>query len=131
MARYRSTRAPLSSEQEAELIRQAGTDPVVETLKHLKIPLTRENYLDLAYMGNPPEVLSAEEEAELPPEIQKWPTSFELCSIDEDGTVTDAHLHEEILSGIDPADEERLLDETRKRAAERGFTPEQIKKLYG
>tara|TARA_R110002050_G_scaffold9797_1_gene34521 strand:- start:5575 stop:5712 length:138 start_codon:yes stop_codon:yes gene_type:complete len=30
------------------------------------IPLTRENYLDLAYMGDVPDELSAEEEAELP-----------------------------------------------------------------
>ena len=29
-------------------------------------PLTRQNYLNLAYLGEPPEELSAEEEAELP-----------------------------------------------------------------
>lgn len=39
------------------------------TLEYMKkngVPLTRENYLDYAYLGNPPEQLSAEEEAEIP-----------------------------------------------------------------
>jgi hypothetical protein len=49
------------------------------TLEYMKkngVPLTRENYLDYAYLGNPPD-LSAEEEAEieealtLPDEISK------------------------------------------------------------
>ena len=35
------------------------------------IPITRENYLDLAYMGELPKELSAEEEANLPPEVRK------------------------------------------------------------
>jgi hypothetical protein len=30
--------------------------------------------LDVAYLGNPPEELSAEEEAELPEEFQVWDT---------------------------------------------------------
>jgi hypothetical protein len=34
------------------------------------IPLTRENYLNLNYMGNPPSQLSPEEEAELPEMFQ-------------------------------------------------------------
>ena len=39
------------------------------TLEYMKkngVPLTRENYLDYAYLGNPPDELSAEEEAEIP-----------------------------------------------------------------
>jgi hypothetical protein len=45
-------------------------DPVVEWLKKKNIPLTRRNYLNVAYLGDPPAELSAEEEAELPEEIQ-------------------------------------------------------------
>jgi hypothetical protein len=39
---------------------------VLAMMRHFNIPLTRQQYLDLAYMGNPPTVLSAEEVAELP-----------------------------------------------------------------
>jgi hypothetical protein len=52
------------------------------TLEYMKkngVPLTRENYLDYTYLGNPPEELSGEEAAEieealeatLPDEISK------------------------------------------------------------
>src|SRR5579885_1981883 len=40
-------------------------------MKQDKIPLTRKNYLELAYFGNPPDELSAEEEAELPEQFRK------------------------------------------------------------
>ena len=46
---------------------------VNHTLEYMKkngVPLTRENYLDYAYLGNPPAQLSAEEEAELPEEFK-------------------------------------------------------------
>jgi len=46
------------------------SDIVLDKMKQENIPLTRENYLALAYLGNPPEELGAEEEAELPEEIQ-------------------------------------------------------------
>jgi len=42
-----------------------------------KIALTRENYLDVAYMGTPPEELDAEEELELPEQFQIWNTRDE------------------------------------------------------
>jgi|HubBroStandDraft_4_1064222.scaffolds.fasta_scaffold1488032_1 hypothetical protein len=45
-------------------------DYVLEMMKEEKLPMTREQYLALAYMGNPPEPLSAEEEAELPEQFQ-------------------------------------------------------------
>jgi hypothetical protein len=38
-----------------------------------KIPLTRDNYLSLAYFGDLPDELSAEEEAELPEFFQLDP----------------------------------------------------------
>lgn len=47
-------------------------DYVLEHMKQYKIPETRENYLDLAYLGNPPEPLSAEQEAELPEQFQQF-----------------------------------------------------------
>lgn len=48
-----------------------ANDPVVNYLKAHSTPVTRENYLNLAYLGDPPKELSAEEEAALPEEIRK------------------------------------------------------------
>ena len=45
-------------------------DPVVQTLMHLRIPITRENYLELAYPEGMPDEWTAELEAELPEELQ-------------------------------------------------------------
>lgn len=58
--------------EQGELTPQAGNNynPVIEAMKKYKIPITRENYLDLAYMGEPPEELSAEEELELPEQLR-------------------------------------------------------------
>jgi hypothetical protein len=53
-------------------------DCVLDYMENHNIPLTRDNYLDLAYFGNPPAELSAEEEAELQEQFQVWNT-------DEDG----------------------------------------------
>ena len=44
--------------------------PLMRLMKKYDIPLTRENYLNLAYMGEVPEQLSAEQEADLPVELQ-------------------------------------------------------------
>ena len=49
-------------------------DSVLRFMKQHDVPVTRENYLDVAYLGNPPEELSAEEEAELPEQFQVWDT---------------------------------------------------------
>lgn len=50
---------------------QSGSkDPVVEYLKKNNTPLTRENYLQVAYLGDPPKELDAEVEAMLPEEIR-------------------------------------------------------------
>jgi hypothetical protein len=46
-------------------------DPVVKLMKRYQMPVTRENYLELAYMGEVPEELSAEQELALPKELQK------------------------------------------------------------
>ena len=54
-----------------ELTPQAGKeDGIKKMMIKFNIPLTRENYLDLTYMGDVPGELSAEEEAELPEEFQ-------------------------------------------------------------
>jgi hypothetical protein len=46
-------------------------DGLLALMRHYGIPITRESYLELAYMGEPPEELSAEEEMNLPPELRK------------------------------------------------------------
>ena len=42
------------------------SDIVLDKMKQLGVAPTRKNYLDFAYLGTPPEELSAEEEAMLP-----------------------------------------------------------------
>jgi hypothetical protein len=39
-------------------------------MKKHNVPLTRENYLDIAYMGSPPDEIGGEIEAEIPWEIK-------------------------------------------------------------
>ncbi len=45
-------------------------DPVQQKLKALGLDMTRQNYLHLAFFGNPPVDLDAEVEADLPEEFQ-------------------------------------------------------------
>ena len=42
----------------------------LELMKKHKVPMTRENYLYLEYMGTPPEEIGGEIEAEIPQEIR-------------------------------------------------------------
>lgn len=60
----------LSNEQAASTP-QLGSDPVVQLMNKYKIPLNRKNYLDIAYFGEAPKELSAEEELELPEQFRK------------------------------------------------------------
>jgi hypothetical protein len=46
-------------------------DGILSMMRHHNIPITREHYLNIAYMGEPPEELSAEEEANLPPMLRR------------------------------------------------------------
>jgi hypothetical protein len=49
-------------------------DGLTKLMKHFGIPVTRENYIDLMYMGTPPDPWTWEDEAEMPPHLQKpWP----------------------------------------------------------
>ena len=59
-----------SSKKQAASARQTGTSPTEAALKYYRIPATRENFLNLAYLGKPPEELGAEEEAMLPKRYQ-------------------------------------------------------------
>ena len=45
-------------------------DIVLDAMKKNNIPLTRPNYLDIAYMGNPPDEIGGEIEASIPKEIK-------------------------------------------------------------
>lgn len=45
--------------------------PTLELMKKAGAPLTRDEYLRWAFVGNPPAELDGEEEAALPPEFQK------------------------------------------------------------
>jgi hypothetical protein len=53
--------------------KNSGEDPTLAYLKKHNMPLTRENYLQLAFMGNPPddEELDSEFESSLPEAIRK------------------------------------------------------------
>jgi hypothetical protein len=44
-------------------------DIVLQAMKARNIPLTRQNYLDIAYLGNPPDEIGGEIEASIPKEI--------------------------------------------------------------
>lgn len=48
----------------------AEADPVIGTMIRLTIPITRENYLEIAYLEGLPEEWTAELEAELPEPLQ-------------------------------------------------------------
>jgi hypothetical protein len=39
-------------------------------MRHFNLPATREDYLNLSYLGRPPKQLSAAEEADLPKEVR-------------------------------------------------------------
>lgn len=52
-------------------------DYVLEYMKQHNIPLTRENYLEINYMGSPPDPMPAELEAEIPDEVKGDSTPHE------------------------------------------------------
>ena len=45
--------------------------PVFRLMRKYGIPITRERYLYLNYMGRPPKQLDAEQEEELPPQLRR------------------------------------------------------------
>ena len=52
-----------------DFIIKAGQDPIIEALKVLNLPLTRQNYLELSYSDGIPES-SAELEESLPEKLR-------------------------------------------------------------
>ena len=56
----------------AELEQERKSSPVLDYMVREGIKLTRANYLSVAYMGDPPELLGAEEEAAIPEFLQNW-----------------------------------------------------------
>jgi hypothetical protein len=59
--------------QPVESTRQLGKsdDGVLAVMRKFGLPMTREQYIDLAYWGQPPEVFGAELEEELPAQFRK------------------------------------------------------------
>jgi hypothetical protein len=57
--------------QEESGPRHGSWQGMVELMQHLKIPVTRENFLELEYFGKVPKELSPEQEEELPPSLRK------------------------------------------------------------
>lgn len=55
----------------ATKLQSGSKDPVLDWMQKNQIPVTRQSYLNLAYMGKPPEGLSVEEEANLPREVRR------------------------------------------------------------
>ena len=55
----------------SEMKKTEQPDPVLQHLENLHIPLTRENYLEVAYPMGLPESWSKEDEASLPHEIRR------------------------------------------------------------
>jgi hypothetical protein len=47
-------------------------DPLLESMRANGVPITRENYIALNYLGEPPEHWTAEDEDGLPLELQDW-----------------------------------------------------------
>jgi len=56
----------------SELAAEIKSDAVLAYMVEKNIPLTRQNYLTLAYLGDVPEPLGVEQEAELPTFLQDW-----------------------------------------------------------
>lgn len=62
----------MTSQAASETQTGTGDDLVLHMMKKYDIPVTRENYLHLAYAGDVPHPWPAELEANLPPQLQDW-----------------------------------------------------------
>ena len=50
----------------------ADYQPIIDLMKKLDIPITRQNFIDVNWFGEPPEKWDAEAESQIPPELQDW-----------------------------------------------------------
>jgi len=57
--------------QAASETRHGMSKGMLDLMKRAGIPLTRENYLELEHMGNPPKHLTPEQESDLPSQFRK------------------------------------------------------------
>jgi hypothetical protein len=65
-----------STTSQAASPRQTGPytgteDGVLALMRRYKMPMTRENYIQLAFMGEPPAEWTPEHEADLPPQFRR------------------------------------------------------------
>lgn len=58
--------------QAASETRTGTDDDLTRFMKRYNVPVTRDNYLHVAYMGEVPHPWTAELEANLPPQLQDW-----------------------------------------------------------
>jgi hypothetical protein len=70
-------------EQHTAECRHRALDGTQRLLDEFNIPQTRENYLRLAFGGNPPTELDGEVEAELPEEFREW--DDDICDAPSSG----------------------------------------------
>jgi len=56
----------MSSQEESTT--QRGWEATIRLMKKMKIPVTKQNFLDLEYMGNPPKHMTPEQKDQLPPQ---------------------------------------------------------------
>jgi hypothetical protein len=61
---------------------QDEDDDIVRYLKELGLPVTREAYIRVNWLGHPPEPWTEEHEQELPPSLRQSPASIS----DQDGS---------------------------------------------
>ena len=58
------------NEQVASTPQLGSNDGVLALMKRLNLPMTRDQFLELAFLGETPDELGAEEEADLPEQFQ-------------------------------------------------------------
>ena len=63
------------------------TDAVIELLNSVGAEVTRENYIELNWMGNPPEEWTVEDELQLPEELQDWEQFYSEGEEEEDANI--------------------------------------------
>ena len=57
--------------QAASEARRGMSKGMLDLMKRVGIPLTRENYLELEHLGRPPKHPTPEQESDLPPQFRK------------------------------------------------------------
>jgi hypothetical protein len=55
----------------ADPVPEDDDDPVLQLMRDRGIPITRENYIEMNWMGDPPEPWTAEDEDQLPEELRE------------------------------------------------------------